>query len=162
MEVVTSNPANEEQLIHSLMCGRDPSRVTDWIDDALRQKLMQGLSANTDLFPSLPNKQSWSQRANNWRIPSEYLDMDIEQYILSLTRNSQDVERVIWELEQFRMRNLLPVLCTIKYLVDTMRQNNILWGVGRGSSVSSLVLFLLGVHKIDPVKWKLDATEFFK
>jgi DNA polymerase III alpha subunit len=34
--------------------------------------------------------------------------------------------------------------------------------VGRGSSVASYVLFLIGVHKIDPIKYELPIEEFFK
>ena len=48
------------------------------------------------------------------------------------------------------------------YFVDTLRANNVVWGVGRGSSVASYVLFIIGVHKIDSVKYKLPINEFFK
>jgi DNA polymerase III alpha subunit len=48
------------------------------------------------------------------------------------------------------------------YLVDVMRENSVVWGVGRGSSVASYVLYLIGVHKIDSVKYNLDFKEFFK
>jgi DNA polymerase III alpha subunit len=57
---------------------------------------------------------------------------------------------------------LIPVLRAMKYVVDTLRSNNIVWGVGRGSSVASYVLFIIGVHKIDSVKYKLPINEFFK
>ena len=50
----------------------------------------------------------------------------------------------------------------MKYVVDTLRDNNIVWGVGRGSSVSSYVLYLIGIHKIDSVKYALPIDEFFK
>jgi len=50
----------------------------------------------------------------------------------------------------------------MKYVVDTLRSNSIVWGVGRGSSVASYVLFIIGVHKIDSVKYKLAINEFFK
>jgi DNA polymerase III alpha subunit len=162
VEAVTSNPIDGDQLIHALMCGRDPTRSLDWINDKLRQKLAHSLSINPDLFPSLPQELSWTEKTNEWRIPTEYSKLDIAQHVLSLARDSRDTERVEWELAQYRARNLMPVLCTIKYLVDLMRREKIIWGVGRGSSVSSLVLFLLGVHRIDPMEWKLDATEFFK
>ena len=52
--------------------------------------------------------------------------------------------------------------CFMKYLVDTLRKNNIIWGVGRGSSVASYVLYLLGVHRIDSLYYDLDITEFLK
>ena len=54
------------------------------------------------------------------------------------------------------------LLCYLKYLVDTMREHNIVWGVGRGSSVASYCLYLLGVHKINSIKFELDIKEFLK
>jgi DNA polymerase III alpha subunit len=46
--------------------------------------------------------------------------------------------------------------------VETMRVNNIVWGVGRGSSVASYVLYLIGVHKIDSMYYDLDIEEFLR
>jgi DNA polymerase III alpha subunit len=57
---------------------------------------------------------------------------------------------------------MYDVLHVMKYIVDTLRENKVLWGVGRGSSVSSYVLFLLGIHKIDSIKYNLPIEEFFK
>jgi DNA polymerase III alpha subunit len=62
----------------------------------------------------------------------------------------------------FQARNLLTLLQYLKYLVDTLRTNKIVWGVGRGSSVSSYVLYKIGVHKIDSLYYDLDPAEFLK
>lgn len=161
MEVV-SNPIDSAQLIHALMLGRDPAVCLDWIADDLRVQLEESLAVNQDLFPSLEPVRTWQERIDEWMIPKEYRELDIESYVKSLARNDIDSNRIAWELAEFKSRNLLPVLCTIKYLVDLMQENNIVWGVGRGSSVSSLVLYLMGIHHIDPIKWNLDAGEFFK
>ena len=56
----------------------------------------------------------------------------------------------------------MDVLQFLKYMVDTLRENNIVWGVGRGSSVASYVLYLLGVHKVNSIKYDLDPTEFLR
>jgi DNA polymerase III alpha subunit len=71
-------------------------------------------------------------------------------------------DRVSQELELFISNGMYDVLYVMKYIVDTLRANNIVWGVGRGSSVASYVLFIIGVHKIDSVKYKLPINEFFK
>jgi DNA polymerase III alpha subunit len=97
----------------------------------------------------------------NWFIPSEYKNMNIEQFLLDQCPN-ENHDRLAYELELYRKNDMIPVLQTMKYIVDTLRKNNIVWGVGRGSSVASYVLFLLGVHKIDSVKYKLPIEEFFK
>ena len=43
-----------------------------------------------------------------------------------------------------------------------MRKNNIVWGVGRGSSVASFVLFLIGVHKINSLYYDISIDEFLR
>jgi len=97
----------------------------------------------------------------NWFIPQEYKDMDIEEYLVNQCPK-ENYERLIQELELYSKNDMIPVLKTMKYIIDTLRSNNIVWGVGRGSSVASYVLFLLGVHKIDSVKYNLPIQEFFK
>jgi DNA polymerase III alpha subunit len=96
-----------------------------------------------------------------WFIPKEYQCMDIEEFLVSHCPK-QNYDRLIQELDLYKSHNLLPVLRAMKYIVDTLRNNNIVWGVGRGSSVASYVLFMIGVHKIDSVKYKLPINEFFK
>lgn len=98
---------------------------------------------------------------SDWFIPEEYKNMDIEGFLVDVCPK-EHYQRLIDELGEFRERNMLPLLRALKYIVDTMRQNNIVWGVGRGSSVASYVLFLLGVHKIDSIKYNLDWQEFLR
>lgn len=99
---------------------------------------------------------------NNWFIPDSYKNIDIEQWCLAKCITDAEVNRVDLELNEFKSRNLYPVLQCMIYIVDTLRTNNIVWGVGRGSSVSSYVLFLIGVHKIDSIKYGLDIKEFLR
>lgn len=96
-----------------------------------------------------------------WYLPDEYKNIDIEGY-LSYLCPKENYQRLIDELQAFRNRDMLDLLRWLKYFVDTCRKHNIVWGVGRGSSVASYVLFLLGVHKIDPIKYKLDWREFLR
>jgi DNA polymerase III alpha subunit len=87
--------------------------------------------------------------------------MDIEQFLVDKCPE-ENYNRLIEELQLYRNHNMLPVLRQMKYLVDTLRSNDVVWGVGRGSSVASYVLYLIGVHKIDSVKYNLPIEEFFK
>ena len=98
---------------------------------------------------------------SNWFIPNEYKQLDIEEFLVTQCPE-QNYPRLIEELALFKQNNMIPVLKTMKYVVDTLRANNIVWGVGRGSSVSSYVLYLIGIHKIDSVKYALPIDEFFK
>ena len=99
---------------------------------------------------------------SEWFMPAEYKDFDIEQFCLGRCDTQEQITRVVDEMSEYRKRNMLPLLQWIKYFVDTCNNNNIIWGVGRGSSVASFVLFLLGVHQIDSVKYNLDWQEFLR
>lgn len=98
---------------------------------------------------------------SEWFMPDEYKNMDIEGFLVDRCPK-ENYQRLIEELEEFRSRNMLDLLRWLKYFVDTCRKNDIVWGVGRGSSVSSYVLFLIGVHKIDSLKYKLDWRDFLR
>jgi len=97
-----------------------------------------------------------------WRMPDEYKQLDIAEYLLSLCKTDAELQRVGEELLLYQERLLFDLLRFMKYLVDTLRKHNIVWGVGRGSSVSSYILFLLGVHKINSIYYDLDIKEFLK
>jgi DNA polymerase III alpha subunit len=66
------------------------------------------------------------------------------------------------ELDEYEMRGMLPLLQYMIYLVDFMRENDIVWGVGRGSSVASYVLYIIGVHRINSIQYDLDWKEFLR
>jgi DNA polymerase III alpha subunit len=97
----------------------------------------------------------------NWLIPKEYKELDIEKFLVEQCPE-QNYDRLIKEIELYQKHDMVIVLKAMKFLVDTFRKNNIVWGVGRGSSVASYALFLIGVHKIDSVKYNLPIEEFFK
>lgn len=99
---------------------------------------------------------------NNWFMPKEYLNFDIVKWLCDRCQNSEQLDRVTKELELFDQHNMITLLNYLKYLVDTMRQHNLVWGVGRGSSVASYCLYLIGVHKVDSIKYELDINEFLK
>ena len=103
-----------------------------------------------------------NQLQRNWHMPEEYKQLDIASYVLGLCKEDYELQRVGQELLLYQERNLFDLLRYLKYLVDTLRKNNVVWGVGRGSSVASYVLFLLGVHKIDSLYYNLDIDEFLK
>ena len=74
----------------------------------------------------------------------------------------KEIARCAEELIEFKKRDMNNLLRYMIYLVDFMRENNIVWGVGRGSSVASYVLYLIGVHKIDSIQYGLDWREFLR
>ena len=95
-------------------------------------------------------------------IRDRYLEFDIATHILSLCKTEVELQRVGQELLLYQERDLFNLLRYLKYFVDTMRANNIVWGLGRGSSTASYVLYLLGVHKINSLYYDLPIEEFLK
>jgi len=100
---------------------------------------------------------------SEWLIPEEYKNFDIETWLYNQIPPWDNANiRIREELDLFKDKDMLDILRWLKYLIDTARSNNVVWGVGRGSSVSSYVLYLIGVHKIDPIKYNLDYRDFLR
>jgi DNA polymerase III alpha subunit len=112
--------------------------------------------------PNLSVEEFDKIQQNNWNIPESYKDFDIAKYVLDLCETEVELQRVGQELLMYQERDMFPLLIYLKYLVDVMRENNIVWGVGRGSSVSSYVLFLLGIHRINSIFYDLSIDEFLR
>lgn len=108
--------------------------------------------------------EEWhKQNQSNWLMPDEYKNFDIAAWVLAQCNgNEVELQRCGQELLEYAARDLLPLLQYLKYLVDTMRTNNIVWGVGRGSSTASFVLYKIGVHRINSIEYQLPLEEFFK
>jgi len=102
------------------------------------------------------------EQQRNWHMPQEYKVLDIAQYVLSLCSGDAELQRCGQELLLYQERNLFPLLQYLKYFVDVMHENRVIWGVGRGSSVASYVLYKLGVHRVDSLFYQLDVKEFLR
>ena len=114
-------------------------------------------------YPPNYNFDAFHQtQQSSWHMPEEYLSLDIAQWVLDQCQTQEELQRVGEELILYQERNLFDLLRQLKYVVDTWRKNNIVWGVGRGSSVASYVLYLLGVHKINSMYYDLDVGEFLR
>lgn len=107
-------------------------------------------------------EQEHEERAATWMISDEMQTIDVRGFLLSLCKDDVQRERTNHEMDLFEQRDLVPLLQLMMFLVDHFRRNGVVWGVGRGSSVASFVLYLIGVHKIDPILYKLDVHEFLK
>ena len=113
-------------------------------------------------FTDMTVEEFDAMKQRSWHMPVEYKNLDIAEYILSLCDSDAKLQRCGEELLLFQERNLFDLLRYLKYLVDTLKSNNMIWGVGRGSSVASYVLYLLGVHRIDSMFYDLDPQEFLR
>jgi|TARA_B110000908_G_scaffold172541_1_gene240634 DNA polymerase III alpha subunit len=112
--------------------------------------------------PSNGSDKYNKELVENWFMPDEYKTYPVYDFCLKQCDTIEKKQRLSAEFGEFDERGLLPLLKYMKYFVDQMNENNIVMGVGRGSSVASYVLYLLGVHKIDSIKYNLDYKEFFR
>ena len=160
----------EDDLCDLVMQGRDVTQMNCMIDHSVDiESVIKILEDPGQLvtwtFPqdsdiSVPDWDGMKQR--NWHMPDEYKKIDIAEYILGLCKTQEQLQRVGRELMLFQERDLFDLLRYLKYLVDVMHENHVIWGVGRGSSVASYVLYLLGVHRIDSMYYDLDVGEFLR
>lgn len=102
------------------------------------------------------------ENQGRWLMPDQYKNLDIAEYVLSLCDSEAALQRVGEELLLYQARDLFDLLRYLKFLVDLMQENNLIWGVGRGSSVASYVLYLLKLHRVDSLHYNLDIAEFLR
>lgn len=158
-----------EELFENIYTNKISNFKNIYSDQTTVDKFNTAKNTNKDNFeflsvytnPELSVKEFDSVNQNDWFMPTEYKTMDIEDFLFNQCPK-ENHQRLIEEIELFRQYNMIDLLKYLKYLVDTMRENNIVWGVGRGSSVASYCLYIIGVHKIDSVKYNLDIKEFLK
>lgn len=141
-----------------------------YLDSATVNQFNGARNLNKDAFGNLKEWQvpeesiEFFDEANqcDWFIPEDKVHHNLVEMLYSMCETESQRARVDEELTLFIQHGMFDMLFYLKYLVDTMRENNIVWGVGRGSSVASYVLFLIGVHKIDSIKYNLDINEFLR
>ena len=161
---------DEEDLCDLLMQGRDIASMKDVVvDDSVDLEVavliledVPSFIRYNDLAESDTVKEFDHRSQHNWKMPIEYKELDIAEHILSLCKTDVELQRVGEELLLYQERDLFDLLRYLHYLVNTLKENNVIWGVGRGSSVASYVLYLLGVHRINSMFYDLDPHEFLR
>ena len=159
---------NDSDVMDLVMQGRDPtvfdgmivdgsvdlSRWPDWAN------AVPGFQQQRVHHCSVPEFHATQQQ--HWHMPDTYKNMDIAEHVLSLCATDAELQRCGAELMLYQEQGLFDLLRYLAYLVDVMRQNAIIWGVGRGSSVASHVLYLMGVHRVNSLYYNLDIQEFLR
>jgi hypothetical protein len=162
---------DEDDLCDLVMQGRDVTAITGiTVDPGLDLERLVHYIENPDQLVTwrFPEDSDVSvpefdlKRQQIWFMPEDYRNTDIAQHVLDLCTTQEQLQRVGEELLLYQEHGLFDLLRYLRYLVTVMRENNIIWGVGRGSSVASYVLYLLGVHRIDSMYYDLDPREFLR
>ena len=143
---------------HVVLC--NPSDDVDKFNSAMQA---QGLDTLQKYIPLDVDQKTFDGVCQSeWFMPDDYKNINLRSYFGKMDLTKEQRDRVFEELQEFKERDMFKLLKYMIYLVDFMRENNIVWGVGRGSSVASYVLYLIGVHKIDSIKYNLDWREFLR
>lgn len=99
---------------------------------------------------------------DQWFTPEPYASLDVLDWLVTRCENDIELTRVAEEWALYEEREMIPVLRFLVYLVDHFRERGVVWGVGRGSSAASYILYKIGVHRIDSILYDLDPREFLK
>ena len=159
--VINETTALREMLYNNISISgvycREPLDQTEWESASIinDDPKLGPIYTNEEQYNGIP----WFQ---HWVTPYPYNSIDIEDWCYNKCSTEFEIERVIQEMDEFKSRGMLPILRHLVYVVDTWRSNNIVWGVGRGSSVCSFVLYLIGINRINPLDFNLDISEWMR
>jgi DNA polymerase III alpha subunit len=162
---------NNSQLVHTvdevldmlLRKGVHGDIVIDDADEiAYFEQYCEKLTGDIKLVAEDTSNDFHEVNTNVWHIPDKYLDINVREYLIAKCKKQEEIDRVNIELNEFESRGLEVVLNLMIYLVDHFTENNIVWGVGRGSSAASFCLYLIGINRVNSLKYNLDINEFFK
>ena len=165
-----------DSVVHNLQFLYDKILKDEDLNDIFVEEITPEVKKYNSLSekPPLRLKEDYRQPVTNWLIPKEYADLNLKKYILEKlereieTNNYTDdeivkrIDRVQLELKLWEEHDMNMLLATLIYLVDTLEEESMVWGTGRGSSCCCYVLYLIGLHDVDSVYYKLDIKEFFK
>jgi len=160
---------DEADLVNMVMRGQPLADlngliVQPWIDLATAAEILDDVPMFID-YDKLAQEsvEQFDHRCRNtWFMPDEYKQLDIAELVISKCATPEQLQRCGEELLLYQERGLFDLLRYLVYLVDIMKHNHVIWGVGRGSSTASYVLYLLGVHQIDSMYYDLDVGEFLR
>lgn len=161
---------NEDSIIDAILNGVDINGVKISDHDALHkyESVSKRLDRGDRLHLSVESNKAVSpsrylqKKALKWKIPSEYMYMDMVEFLINSCSTNIERERVAEEIVEFNKHNELFILNVMKYIVDQFRKHDVVWGIGRGSSVSCLCFYLIGINKINPLDYGIPYTEYFK
>lgn len=131
----------------------------EWQDSGAKDQYLK-MSEYLDTWPFTWQQPSFN--LNEWFTPEDYASIDLHSHVLALCQTPEEQARAKIELDIIQQLDVEHIFKHLIYLVDTWTKENLVWGVGRGSSVSCFVLYVIGLNKINPLDYDLDPSEFFK
>lgn len=164
---------NPELVAAALTRGVSPSalRVTEFSDEVLK--------FNDQVVEADRLREASAEPINidmAWELPKEYLKYDTVRLFDRVSKDftrllktanytpeqeEAALDRLDAELKEIEKRGMHQFIVTIIYVIDTFRRSGLVWGVGRGSSCACYILFVLGLHVVDCIKYSVPMEEFF-
>jgi len=154
----------------SILSGDTSGLFVDEITDDIKQ-----FNVLVSSDQQIKIKDDITKLDTTWNIPQEYLDLNLATYFVDRFEDEYQLDgdhseqywktratRISDEIKLYKGLKLENVLRTIIYIINTLDSKKVVWGVGRGSSVSSYLLYLIGVHNVDSVEHELDITDFLR
>jgi len=160
-----SNPIyNSQDIINMIYQGNSPylhDITVDIDNEFLKLENTANIKLKNPPLETLSIEEFDKICQQEWFNPQDYCPNLIEM-LYGMCNTTDQRDRVSEELEAFIKHGMMDLLFYLKYLVDMLEENNIVYGVGRGSSVASYVLYLIKVHRVDSLKYNLDWREFLR
>jgi len=160
---------SSDNLRDLLLQGKNISHLNVVFDEEIElfQKYQSELLHETITFLDAPEEKltfdEFHQKcADEWVFPDIYQQINVHKWLLDKCKTQEEIDRVNEEYVLYEERDLIMLLRLFIYLIDYMRKNNFLWGVGRGSAVSSFCLYLIGVHRVNSIKYGLSIKDYLK
>lgn len=163
-----------DELLDVLLTDGDDSLYDLMLNDKLESKCirMYGeegdensrcVMTQEDVDHHVSSKTFYDIQVNTWLSDlQDIIELDLLVYLLSMCKTDVQKQRVKDEYKLYVLHHKVMVIRVGIMLVNHFKKNKILWGVGRGSCVSSYILYLIGLHKIDSIEYELDINEMFK
>lgn len=113
-------------------------------------------------------KPDYTKIDDTFNIPESYKNINLGKYMLNKLKERKGrttkvhILRIKEELDLFVEKGMEDVLRLAIYIVDTLREKDVVWGPGRGSACCSFLLYLIELHDIDSVNFELDVNEFLR
>lgn len=154
---------NLNAVVYAMNCGADLQylKLMD-MDESEREKFNDNCKKFGLEYRMLDYNIEHDKNHELWKYDPAYDNLNLEEYFLGLCETDAQKTRVLEELALYESYNMNKLLRCMMWLVDYLEENKIFWGLGRGSSVSSYCLYLLGLHLVDSLKYELDVNEFLK
>ena len=139
----------------------------------------QGQFSEAEIDEAINNTHKIAKQCENFRIPKQEIalpcapgtegenankileDLCIKKIDELLLSNEYEI-RFDNEFELIKSKNFAQYFLIFYDIIQYCNNNNIEYGPGRGSAGGSLIAFLLGIHKLDPIKFDLSFARFLQ